>query len=167
MFRQDKISQRYSPTVRICVVPEGDFDLQRMVSDVRRNALELERLEDGPVEEPFVRAAELAQVLDEILIRGYGDVVLRRCDDGGGVLADGLVVRPVTLLAVGGAILKCRRNVRECWRMYAKCERGGREARRWYGGGEIVRTCVVIHPPHILKRCIPGSSALPHVSHRR
>lgn len=126
------------------MIPKTDLDLQCIVSDVRRDAFQLQCLEDGPVEKSLVCAAEFAQVFDEVLVScDDGCVLFRSGLDGQGVLADCLVMRPVALLAVRGAILwNVEKFVRECWGkciMYTSVERGGREASRSGIGGEIIR----------------------------
>ena len=74
---------------------------ESLLTDVGRDALQLKSLENGPVEKFLMSGGELPQVLDHALVvlttrwLLFGSGYLR-----GGMLADGFVRRPMTLLAV-------------------------------------------------------------------
>lgn len=85
----------------------SELDEEAVLADVGGHALELECLEAGPAEEGRVGGGELAEVLDEILIRVRGAHGLLLCagELGSSMLADGLVRGPMRLLAFRRAVL--------------------------------------------------------------
>lgn len=60
------------------MISETDFYLQCRVPNIRGYALQLQRLEDAPVEQAFVCAAEFAQVFNKVLVSGnYRGILFR------------------------------------------------------------------------------------------
>jgi hypothetical protein len=78
------------------------------------HAFELEGLEAGPAEEGCVLGGEAAEELCDVFVRVVGahGLLLCRGHLRDGVLAEGLVRRPVLLLAFGGLLLSGQLSVR-------------------------------------------------------
>lgn len=78
-----------------------EFNDESLLTDVCRDALQLESLEDGPIEKFLVSGGEFPQALDQVLIVvAIGWLLLRGRKLRSGMVADRFVGRPVTLLAV-------------------------------------------------------------------
>lgn len=84
-----------------CVRVVIELNDESLLTNVCRDALQLKSLENGPIEEVLVSGGEFPQALDQILIAVTTDwLLLRGRKLRSGMLADRLVGRPVTLLAV-------------------------------------------------------------------
>jgi len=77
------------------------FNEERVLTNVGRDALELESLEARPSQQSLMGRSELAEVLGEVFgITGSSSVCSSLLDLSGGVLADSPVCRPMVLLAI-------------------------------------------------------------------
>ena len=78
-----------------------EFNNESLLTNVCRDALQLESLENDPVEKFLMSGGEFPEVLDQILVTVAADwLLLRGRKLGSGMLADRFVGRPVPLLAV-------------------------------------------------------------------
>ena len=53
---------------RVRVIAVGDFDVERIMTDISGDSLELESLEHGPIQERLVRRTKFAEVLRECFV---------------------------------------------------------------------------------------------------